>query len=243
MQALALEVGFSETVFVFPPESGGTVRDPDLHAVLRAAVRRPPDTGHRLRARRAAAAGGDRARDRTRPRARRPRARRERPDRLRADGAAGAVGESVSATDELFAASGWTAPSFRSRCTTTERRSSSSPFPPRPSWRRCSRPRRGSRPSASPAPPASRARERRGRHGCSGPGARTRPPVPPRGRSRVTSPATAASPGARRSRSRRAAAIGRPSTLYARADGGEGLIDRVEVGGQAVTVARGEFRL
>jgi trans-2,3-dihydro-3-hydroxyanthranilate isomerase len=39
------------------------------------------------------------------------------------------------------------------------------------------------------------------------------------------------------------AEMGRPSTLYARADGGEGLIDRVEVGGQAVTVARGEFRL
>jgi trans-2,3-dihydro-3-hydroxyanthranilate isomerase len=39
------------------------------------------------------------------------------------------------------------------------------------------------------------------------------------------------------------AAIGRPSTLYARAEGGGGLIDRVEVGGQAVTVARGEFRL
>ncbi len=39
------------------------------------------------------------------------------------------------------------------------------------------------------------------------------------------------------------ASIGRPSTLYARAEGGEGLIDRVEVGGQAVTVARGEFRL
>lgn len=39
------------------------------------------------------------------------------------------------------------------------------------------------------------------------------------------------------------AEIGRPSTLYARAEGGEGLIDRVEVGGQAVTVARGEFRL
>ena len=39
------------------------------------------------------------------------------------------------------------------------------------------------------------------------------------------------------------AAIGRPSTLYARAEGGDGLIDRVEVGGQAVTVARGEFRL
>jgi trans-2,3-dihydro-3-hydroxyanthranilate isomerase len=39
------------------------------------------------------------------------------------------------------------------------------------------------------------------------------------------------------------AAVGRPSTLYARAEGGAGLIDRVEVGGRAVTVARGEFRL
>ena len=39
------------------------------------------------------------------------------------------------------------------------------------------------------------------------------------------------------------AEIGRPSTLYARAEGGAGLIDRVEVGGQAVIVARGEFRL
>ena len=37
--------------------------------------------------------------------------------------------------------------------------------------------------------------------------------------------------------------IGRPSTLYARAEGGDGLIDRVEVGGCAVVVARGEFRL
>ena len=37
--------------------------------------------------------------------------------------------------------------------------------------------------------------------------------------------------------------MGRPSTLHARADGGEGLIDAVEVGGSAVVVARGEFRL
>jgi trans-2,3-dihydro-3-hydroxyanthranilate isomerase len=35
----------------------------------------------------------------------------------------------------------------------------------------------------------------------------------------------------------------RPSTLHARADGGDGLIDAVEVGGTAVVVARGEFRL
>ena len=37
--------------------------------------------------------------------------------------------------------------------------------------------------------------------------------------------------------------IGRPSTLHARAEGGAGLIDSVEVGGSAVVVARGEFRL
>jgi trans-2,3-dihydro-3-hydroxyanthranilate isomerase len=37
--------------------------------------------------------------------------------------------------------------------------------------------------------------------------------------------------------------MGRPSTLHARAQGGEGLIDAVEVGGAAVIVARGEYRL
>ena len=39
------------------------------------------------------------------------------------------------------------------------------------------------------------------------------------------------------------AEIGRPSTLYARADGSPEQVERVEVGGSAVTVARGEFRL
>jgi trans-2,3-dihydro-3-hydroxyanthranilate isomerase len=37
--------------------------------------------------------------------------------------------------------------------------------------------------------------------------------------------------------------IGRPSTLYARADGSAEKLERVEVGGTAVLVARGEFRL
>jgi trans-2,3-dihydro-3-hydroxyanthranilate isomerase len=37
--------------------------------------------------------------------------------------------------------------------------------------------------------------------------------------------------------------IGRPSTLYARADGSAEAVERVEVGGSAVIVARGEFRL
>ena len=39
------------------------------------------------------------------------------------------------------------------------------------------------------------------------------------------------------------AEIGRPSTLYARADGSAEQIQRVEVGGSAVVVARGEFKL
>jgi len=39
------------------------------------------------------------------------------------------------------------------------------------------------------------------------------------------------------------AEIGRPSTLYARAESRDGEIERVEVGGCAVIVARGEFRL
>jgi trans-2,3-dihydro-3-hydroxyanthranilate isomerase len=37
--------------------------------------------------------------------------------------------------------------------------------------------------------------------------------------------------------------IGRPSTLYAQASGADGRIEAVEVGGSAVTVARGEFRI
>jgi trans-2,3-dihydro-3-hydroxyanthranilate isomerase len=39
------------------------------------------------------------------------------------------------------------------------------------------------------------------------------------------------------------AEIGRPSTLYARVDGSAERVEKVEVGGAAVIVARGEFRL
>ena len=39
------------------------------------------------------------------------------------------------------------------------------------------------------------------------------------------------------------AEIGRPSTLYARVEGSADNLERVEVGGSAVIVARGEFRL
>jgi trans-2,3-dihydro-3-hydroxyanthranilate isomerase len=37
--------------------------------------------------------------------------------------------------------------------------------------------------------------------------------------------------------------LGRPSTLHARAEGSADAVERVEVGGSAVVVARGEFRL
>src|SRR5947208_3558829 len=39
------------------------------------------------------------------------------------------------------------------------------------------------------------------------------------------------------------AEIGRPSTLYARAEGSADAVERVEVGGSAVVVARGELQL
>ncbi len=39
------------------------------------------------------------------------------------------------------------------------------------------------------------------------------------------------------------AELGRPSTLFARVEGSEEDVERVEVGGSSVTVARGEFRL
>ena len=39
------------------------------------------------------------------------------------------------------------------------------------------------------------------------------------------------------------AELNRPSTLYARAEGTRDRLERVEVGGSAVVVARGEFRI
>jgi trans-2,3-dihydro-3-hydroxyanthranilate isomerase len=42
---------------------------------------------------------------------------------------------------------------------------------------------------------------------------------------------------------RQGAEIGRPSLLYARAEGSGAEVERVEVGGSAVIVASGEFRI
>ena len=48
MQALALEIGFSETTFVLPAGAGGHGADPHLHPVRRDAVRRAPDSRNGL---------------------------------------------------------------------------------------------------------------------------------------------------------------------------------------------------
>ena len=61
-------------------------------------------------------------------------------------------------------------------------------------------------------------------------------------RSRATSAGTGWSPWGEEIVVSQGGEIGRPSTLHARAAGGDGLIDAVEVGGAAVIVARGEFR-
>ena len=50
MQAIASEMNLSETTFVLPAEGGGRRAGAHLHARARAAVRRPPERGHGLRA-------------------------------------------------------------------------------------------------------------------------------------------------------------------------------------------------
>ena len=95
MQELALELGFSETRLRAAAARRRHRADPDLHAAQRDSVRRAPVSRHRVRARRAAAARRDRARDRLRDRPGRARAGRVRADRLRQDDAAGADGRAV----------------------------------------------------------------------------------------------------------------------------------------------------
>ena len=71
---------------------------------------------------------------------------------------------------------------------------------------------------------------------------RTRPPARRRA-DRVPPCARRADRMGRRDRDRAGRRDGTPVDAHARADGGDGLIDAVEVGGAAVIVARGEFRL
>ncbi len=115
--------------------------DPDLHAGLRAAVRRPPDARDGVRARRAAAARRDHARDRPRQRAREARAGRIGADRVRPDGAAGADDRAVSRNRRSLFDALWRRRLGAAGRALRQRRhaSSSSRSAPRRRWRRCGR--------------------------------------------------------------------------------------------------------
>ena len=170
------------------------------------------------------------------------------PDRLRADGAAAADRRAVRARGRAAARrSASRAPSCRSSSTTTASGTCTS----------CSRVGgavAALRPdigrlelrSAASASTASPARARAGRRACSRPATawpRIRRPARRRARSRCHLAATGGSRAATEIEIRQGAEIGRPSTLYARVDGAADGDRAVEVGGAAVVVARGEFRL
>ena len=133
----------------------------------------------------------------------------------------------------------------RSSATTSARATSTSSSTRRPLSRHC--PRTSARwprplrtaPTASPTSWATA-----GRRGCSRrttASTRTRRPDRRPGRSQSTWPATGGSPFGDEIEISQGAEINRPSTLFATVEGDGDRIDRVEVGGSAVLVARGEF--
>ena len=249
MQQLAREMNLSETVFVFPPRGGGhaririftparSSRSPGIPTLGTAFVLAAPlqlteirlETGSGHRPGRARAGGGA--------------------DRLRPDGAAdpdrrAVRGRGASCSTALgVERSELPVEVYDNGLAARVRRRSAR----RRRWRRCGRT------CARLADAAGRARRqllRRlgdagGRRGCSRPAAgspRIRRPARPRGRSRCTSPATAGSRSARRSRSRRASRSGDRRRSTRGWTGRPSNVERVAVGGSAVVVARGEFRL
>ena len=247
LQPLARELNLSETVYVYPAEAGRPRADPHLHAHGRAALRRPSRSRDRLRARRAAPASGDRARDRQGPHSGAARARGG-ADQLRLDEPAGSDGRAVPG---------------RRRAPRRRRR------------RELRAPRRGLRQRR--APRLRRAPERRGRRGArAGPPGLEAPAGDRRdellrGRRRPLEDADVRSRG-RRSRGsghglgrgparlpprparanlvrrrRSSSPRGRRSGARARCTPGsrarQHKIEGVDVGGSAVIVARGEFKL
>ena len=233
---------FSETVFVYPPSAEGHVRIRIFTPTLEL-----PFAGHPILGTAFVLAGplqldGDPARDAARRRAGAARARRL-ADRLRLDDAAAVLPRAVRPT-----------PTRCSRCSECEARSPVELYRQGPAARRrrarfarggrcaSSRLRRARGSSRRTERRASRATATRGRRACSS--RRTacpripRPARPP-GRSRSTSPGTAGSSSAQEIEIHQGAEIDRPSTLYAVARSET----EIEVGGSAVVVARGEFRL
>ena len=240
MQALALEIGFSETVFVLPPEQGGTARIRIFNPAGRDEVRRPSDARRRLRARRPLQRGVVGARD----------GRGIVPVVLERDESGrivfGRMTQPVPRVEEVEARTG----------------------PRRDRRAALDAPDRAVRQRRSAH--RGEARRRRGAGALVRDGAAIEAlggtGVNAFARSeRLAEPHALGARRGSRDRLRRRAdrlppgrhgllewgdeiviaqgvEMGRPSTLHARADGGDGLIDAVEVGGAAVIVARGEFR-
>ena len=247
MQALAKEMAFSETVFVPAPAGRRRRRpDPHLHAGRRAAVRRAPDPRLGIRARRPAAEDRHPPRDRRRRRPGRARARGRRRSPSAGWTSRSRRGSRSTTRPSSSPCSGSTARASRSsRMTSVPASSTSSWARPRPSPR--SSPTSGrswgsSRTGRTASPVTASA----GSRGCSLPqtaSPRIRRPAPRQARSRCISPATAGSAFGEEIEIRQGVELGRPSTLYAEVEGTPERIERVRVGGSAVVVARGEFRI
>ena len=245
MQRIAREINFSETTFVLPPENGGTIR-----VRIFTATREVPFAGHPTLGTAFAVAGPlqstlVRIETAERDRAGRPRAR-GREARLRPDVAADPNGGALRPDR----ASCWRRleclrASCRWRSTTTGFAMSTSCCRHSPMSRPCAPTPRGwlvcwEMPGSACSP----LRTAASRRACSCPSSgwsRIRQPARRRGRSSRTSPVTGVSRWGEEIEISQGEEIGRPSTLYARVDGADGLIEAVEVGGSAVVVAKGEF--
>ena len=246
MQLLAREMNLSETVFVLPPERGG-------HARIRifTPTRELPFAGHPTLGA-AFVLGGP----------------LQRSD-LRLETGAGTIPSAWSAkvprivfgwmtqplpkvapfdpSAPLFAALGVEGSRCRSRSTTSDRTTCSS----RSTRRRAVAARdarlRGARAARrTPASTCLQARARATRRACSRHAMacpRTPPPDRQPVRSHCTSRATGALASATRSRSSKAPRSVAPRALYARVDGKQGAVERVQVGGAAVVIGRGEVRV
>ena len=218
---------------------------PDLHARVRAAVRRP--SGARLSVRARGPMQAERSGSRP-ARASFPCGSSAKGRESCSDGCSSPCRRRAvhGQTGELLAALGAKRRRRRSRSTTTGCKTSTSSSAQVTTWR-------GSRRIFDASGGCHRARHqlsrparaRAGRRGCSRQRTacrRIRRPVGGRA-ARSPPPRHGLAASARRSRSRRAVELYRPSTLYATAWGTPDQIDRVEVGGSAVVVARGELQL
>ena len=246
LQPLAKEMNFSETAFVYPPNGRRARRDADLHAVDRASVRRTPDARHGVRARGPAAADRDRIET----------GRGTVPVTVEREGARIVFGRMAQPLPTIapFEQVGRAARSARRRRVGDAGRGVR-----QRSSRTCTS-RSRSRDEVVALEPDMQRLGELGAYGINcfaGDGHELEDADVRLGLGMAEDPATGSAAGplalhlARHGRIAfgdeieisQGAEIGRPSTLYARVDGTADAIERIEVGGSAVIVARGEFSI